>query len=236
MNLSGANLGSAYLGDADLSGANLGSAYLGDADLSGANLGSADLSGANLRGVNLSGANLGSAYLGDADLSGANLGSAYLGGADLGDANLRGVNLSGADLGDANLRGVNLRGADLGDANLRGVNLSDTCLDPAAQVPDATAALTEAGIPPDVEGFVHAWRTARSRHVGTQTYTPGEYMAPVFSVDTETDCHPGIYLASREWLTRSYGDIPVVAVVAHVSDIIATSNGKFRARRITVLP
>ena len=81
--LRGADLGGAYLGDADLRGADLGDAYLGDADFRGADLGGAYLRGANLRGADLGGA----------DLRGANLRGAYLGGADLG----------GAYLGDADL-------------------------------------------------------------------------------------------------------------------------------------
>ena len=76
----------------DLRGANLGDANLGDANLGDANLGDA-----NLGGANLGDANLGGAYLGGANLRGAYLGDANLGGANLGDANLRGANLGGAN-------------------------------------------------------------------------------------------------------------------------------------------
>ena len=67
------------------------------ADLGGADLGSANLSGADLGSANLSGADLGGADLGSANLSGAGLRGANLGGADLRGADLRGANLSDAD-------------------------------------------------------------------------------------------------------------------------------------------
>jgi len=62
----GADLGGAYLRDADLRDADLRGAYL-----RGANLWGADLWGAYLRGANLRGANLWGAYLRDADLKAA---------------------------------------------------------------------------------------------------------------------------------------------------------------------
>ena len=62
-----ANLGGAYLREANLREANLGGAYLREANLGGANLGGAYLRGANLREANLGGAYLGGAYLRDAN-------------------------------------------------------------------------------------------------------------------------------------------------------------------------
>jgi hypothetical protein len=111
--LKGADLGGAYLRDANLGGADLGGAYLRDA-----NLGGADLGDANLGGADLGGADLGGADLRDANLGGANLRGAYLR-----DADLRGADLGGADLRGANLGGANLRGADLGGADLGGADL-----------------------------------------------------------------------------------------------------------------
>jgi len=118
-----ADLGGAYLRDANLRDANLGGANLRDADLRGANLGGADLRDANLWGANLGGADLRGANLGGANLRDANLRGANLGGANLGGANLGGANLRDANLGDANLRDANLRDADLRDANLWGADL-----------------------------------------------------------------------------------------------------------------
>ena len=106
-----ADLGGAYLRDANLRDANLGGANLRDADLRGANLGGADLRDANLWGANLGGA----------DLRGANLGGANLGGANLRDANLGDANLRDANLRDADLRDANLWGADLGGARVLAV-------------------------------------------------------------------------------------------------------------------
>ena len=91
-----ADLGGAYLRDANLRDANLGGANLRDADLRGANLGGADLRDANLWGANLGGA----------DLRGANLGGANLRDANLRDADLRDANLWGADLGGARVLAV----------------------------------------------------------------------------------------------------------------------------------
>jgi len=113
-----ADLGGAYLRDADLRGADLRGADLGGADLRGADLRDADLRGANLRGAHLRGADLRGADLRGADLRDADLGGAHLRGADLRDADLGGAHLRGADLRGADLRGANLGGADLGSAKV----------------------------------------------------------------------------------------------------------------------
>lgn len=178
------------------------------------------------------------AHLAGADLSGADLWGAQLMGADLSRARLSGAHLVGADLTGADLSGADLSGADLSRAqlmgtDLSGANLSRTALDTSAPIPDATAALTVAGIAVR-GGIVYAYRTARSTHAAEGDYeTPGEYVAPWFSVDPLTDCHPGLYLASRDWLEREYPGCPLVGVRARVEDVLATVGGKFRARRFT---
>ncbi len=91
---------------ADLSEAHVGNAYLDQAYLGGANLSKAYLSGAVLRGVNLS----------RADLSEANLSEAKLFDADLSKADLSGANLWYVNLSEANLWNVNLSGAALNRA------------------------------------------------------------------------------------------------------------------------
>ena len=101
-----ADLGGAYLRDADLRGADLRGADLGGADLRGADLRDADLRGANLRGAHLRGADLRGADLRGADLRDADLGGAHLRGADLRGADLRGANLGGADLGSAKVLAI----------------------------------------------------------------------------------------------------------------------------------
>ena len=88
--------------------ADLGGAFLYDADLENANLG-----GANLRGANLTHANFTDANLTDANLTDANLTGANLRGANLYCAYLWGADLTGANLYCANLWGANLRSAKL---------------------------------------------------------------------------------------------------------------------------
>ena len=165
---------------------------------------------------------------GSADGARANLRSADLRDADLRDADLRDAILSGADLRSAILRGADLSGADL----------SGTCLDPAAPVPaidDAT--MLAAGLRVDGD-YVYGYRTARSQHCGSTTYTPRDepYAAPWCSLDTSTPCHPGVYLAGLAWLRAcgEYRDAPLVACRCLRSELVHAGD-KFRARRIWVL-
>ena len=190
-----------------------------------ADLGGADLSDANLGGAYLSDANLSRAYLGDANLSRADLSDANLSRAYLGDANLSGADLSGADLS----------GADLSGADLRRANLSGTALDPAAAPPPLPdAALVAAGL--EIDGpWVLGWRTARSMHVGSAEYAPGSaHVAPWFSVDAATACHPGIYLASLAWLALEF-DVcePRVRCRALRAELVHAGD-KWRARRLWI--
>ena len=197
------------------------------ADLAGANLADADLANANLARAILAGANLADAYLARAYLAGANLADAYLAGANLG----------GADLARADLAGADLAGADLARADLAGANLDGTCLDPAAPIPAVdTGAVMHSGMElewRDGEMWVRGWRTERSQHVGTTTYTPGEYTAPVFSV-APTDCHPGMYLAGRDWLAEHYDeDVPLVRCRCRLADLHHAGD-KWRTKRLVV--
>ncbi len=135
----------------DLRWADLGGAYLRDAnlyraDLGGADLRWADLGGTYLRDANLYRADLSEAYLSEADLYGANLSGANLGGANLRGANLRGTDLSRADLRGADLRGADLRGANLFGADLSGTNLSEALWD-----------YTTIGTAPAPEGDLIGW-------------------------------------------------------------------------------
>jgi hypothetical protein len=126
-------------GYVDLSGANLSSAFLSGADLShaklfGASLSRAKLSRANLDGANLNGADLSHAKLFGADLSGASLSRANLSGANLDGAN--GANLTGAFLSRANLSGANLSRANLSDAiGLFQSQLDKACGDKDTKLP-----------------------------------------------------------------------------------------------------
>ena len=222
-NLTRAYLNGAYLNGADLTGADLTGAYLNGADLTGADLTGAYLTGAYLTGAYLTGANLTGATLTFATLTGANLTGATLTGATLTYANLTGATLTYA----------NLTRATLTYANLTGATLTGTCLDPAATFePPSVEVLTAEGM--EVKGgWVYAVRTKVSQHAGSTVYTPGEYVAPWFSV-APTDCHPGLYVAGPAWLAREYGGKETVRVRFRRADCLQ-AGGKFRVRRFWVL-
>jgi uncharacterized protein YjbI with pentapeptide repeats len=179
------------------------------------------LYGANLSGADLRNANLGGALLYVADVRGADLHGAYLCYADLRSANLT----------DANLCKADLRGADLRDANLYGANLSKTVLDPKAPMPT----LNLYGL--TVEGeYVIGYRTKRSRYCGNTTYEAGEsYEAPWFSVDTRTDCHPGMYFyTSLKDARVEFPNDPLVKVKAPIGDTLR-ADAKIRTKRLFVM-
>jgi len=230
---------------ANLYRANLCGANLYGADLRGANLCGADLYGANLCEANLCGANLyvANLYVADlreADLCGADLCVADLYGVNLCEADLCGADLCESNLREANLRGADLCGADLCEANLYGAdlreaNLTWTILDPdilPSWIDDAE--IISAGL--EVRGeWIYGWRTETSQHVGNTKYVSGEtYTTPVFSGCPETECHPGIYFASKEWLNNNYSNKKLVRVRAMRHQTIHVKN-KWRARFIEVL-
>lgn len=189
----------------------------------------ADLEAVYLRGADLAGADLRAAHLAGAYLAHADLAGAILAGCDLAGACLTGANLVGANLTAANLAGANLEGA-----NLKGTNLEGSCLDPAAPVPPITDAdILAAGL--EITGeYVIGWRTRTSRYVGVCEYIPGQtYEALVFSVSS-TSCHPGLYLAGREWLARMYPDAEIVHVRSRRCDLHHVGD-KWRTRRLEVL-
>jgi len=200
-----------------------------------------DLHAAWLRGeaagarAHLEGAYLEGAYLGGANLVGANLGGANLVGANLVGANLVGADLRSADLRSANLRSANLRSADLRSANLRSADLGGTCLDPTATPPTISdAEIVAAGL--ELDGpWVLGWRTARSMHVGSAEYAPGStHVAPWFSVDASTSCHPGIYFASRAWLDDEFGTRCAVVRCRALRAELVHAGDKWRARRLWI--
>jgi hypothetical protein len=183
---------------------------------------------ANLTRANLAGADLRSADLRSADLRSANLTGAYMTRANLAGADLTRANLAGADLRSADLTRAYLTGADLTRANL-----TCTCLDPDAPIPSITdEEIIAAGMVVDGD-LVRGHRTARSQHCGVSDYScPGEYTAPVLSV-APTACHPGIYMAGREWLERQYPGIPLVACHCLRAELYHVGD-KWRAKRIWV--
>jgi uncharacterized protein YjbI with pentapeptide repeats len=243
--LRGAELRRADLRDADLRRADLHGADLRYADLSRADLCRADLRDADLRRADLHGAKLTGAKLTGADLNWADLRYADLYGADLRRAKLSGADLRNADphwaeLRRAKLRDADLRGADLRGADLRDADLSGTCLDPDAPLPAISdEEITAAGL--EIRGvYVWGYRTTRSLHCGSQWYTPRPepYVAPWFSVDTTTECHPGIYLDSREGILRHLAhynlplNTPLVRAYCRRDELVNAS--KWRAKRVWI--
>jgi hypothetical protein len=121
MNLSGANLISVRMSEANLANVDLSKAILTFgklqfANLTGANLSEADLLGtdfsfAKMAGTNLKSANLRQSFLAFADMRGTDLSGAFLIGAMLVHTNLRGANLT-----DCSIYGVSVWGADLENA------------------------------------------------------------------------------------------------------------------------
>ena len=158
-------------------------------------------------------------------------------------ANLQGADLSDANLSDTNLRHADLRYANLIGANLLGADLSGTCLDPDAPIPTIpdSEIVNNAGLEiqtVDNEERVYGWRTETSQHAGNTHYVPKNepYEAPVFSVDTDTSCHPGIYLASENWLAHNYYvDVPLVRCYCLRSELIHAGD-KWRCKRLWVIP
>jgi uncharacterized protein YjbI with pentapeptide repeats len=182
--------------------------------------GYANLQGANLRGANLRGAGLWGADLWSADLQGANLR-----GADLRDANLWGADLWDADLWGADLRGTDLRGADL----------SNTCLNPSnlrSGKETVITILNNLGIQVNPRGNFKAYRTKVSKYVGNTIYTPGTYIAPVFSTDEYTDCHPGLYFTSLNNALKMSNE--VISIVTNIDQVVAGPT-KLRCKRFRVV-
>ncbi len=127
-NLSGAKLGNFYLSGADLVGANLTGALLFGVDLSNAILAKANLSKTRLTGANLSRAFLYQANLSRTHLKDANLYRTVLDEACLTNANLEEAFLNGATLNLADLSNTNLQGASMIGVKARNSNLSKCLL------------------------------------------------------------------------------------------------------------
>jgi hypothetical protein len=64
-------------------------------------------------------------------------------------------------------------------------------------------------------------------------YIWGWYGAPVFSVDIFTECHPGIYFASHEWVLYTYPNAEIVPVWCYRDEMIV-ADSKARAKWVCV--
>jgi hypothetical protein len=122
--------------------------------------------------------------------------------------------------------------------NLHGAILTGTILDPDAPVPDTGLReyLTEQGVTVNQHGMFVGYRTSESVYTGTNVYQTGKtYTAPVFSVSTEDDCHPGLYLyATLDEYKRNHINPSYVKVVANIRDTMLV-NGSIRTKRFRVV-
>ena len=131
---------------------------------------------------------------------------------------------------------ANLRDANLTGANLTGANLFGTCLSTDNSVPYLSdTEITEAGL--EIVGDrVYGYRTALSLRCGDTCYVirDAPYVAPWFSTDSDTSCHPGIYLASKKWLAMSYSDRSLVRCYCMRSELVHAGD-KWRCKRLWVV-
>jgi hypothetical protein len=135
--------------------------------------------------------------------------------------------------GRAALRGAALSGAVLRDADLRDADLRDTCLDPV--LPRLARAFVRVCAANRRGGRI-VYRTAWSQHVGATEYSPGRtYIAPNLSFSVETECHPGIYAGSLDWMHKNYRNVPLVRCYVRDGDWTITAKGCIRCARLRVL-
>jgi hypothetical protein len=243
MRLEGVNLKGANLLGADFTNADFTNADFTNADFTGAYFNGAYLKDAIFTRAILDDADFTAAYLHGAVLTktnskSANFNSANLENSTINEAKFRHSELVGTDLENANLEGTDFTGADLTWANLikanfTGAILDGTCIDPAAPLPPLTdEEILVAGLYPEGE-WVYGWRTEMSA-MKCEKYVPREepYVAPVFSVDQRTPCHPGIYLASRKWLIEARWDLVVRCRCRR--DELVHAGDKWRAKRLWI--
>ena len=140
-----------------------------------------------------------------------------------------------ANLSWAYLDGANLSGANLTWADFTGANLSNTILDPKLKCPAYTDLdILATGLEIDNDK-IYGYRTKQSQHCGSTIYEPGQcYEASVFSICQTTDCHPGLYLASKSWLAENYPSVKHVKCYALRNEIVI-AGGKIRAKRLWIV-
>jgi len=67
-------------------------------------------------------------------------------------------------------------------------------------------------------------------------YAPGPYEAPWLSIDESTECHPGLFFASRSWCERAYPSEDLVRIRAHrIEGKIVHAGSKWRCKRLEVI-
>jgi len=247
-NLTGIDLCSSILTGADFTGCVLKEAVLIGSDCSQAIFYEASLVRANLTGmtahdVSFTDANLSNAVLSHSNLRGARFVETILSYAFLNDCNL-----DKAYFIDAILYGTSLLQATVEKATFSGTVLSKSNL---AEVSMETAIVAKTSLDPKLHtqlrqfckecpplrtGGRIVYRTHRSPVIGFTTYKPGHtYTAPVLSFSAETDCHPGIYAGSLQWVTSAYPCFPIVECYVRDGDWTITAKGAIRCKKLRVL-
>ena len=138
------------------------------------------------------------------------------------------ADLRGADLSEANLRWANLRWADLSGADLRGTVLAPS-LSPWAWT--QAHGLNTRTVDGRALGLYR--RTRASNHITpATTYEPGTlYIAPVFSRCQVTECHPGLYVAGKDYIS----DDVLVLAAGWVDELLPCGPDKARLPRLRIV-
>jgi Pentapeptide repeats (8 copies)/Pentapeptide repeats (9 copies) len=124
--LSGVDLSSKKLANADLQAANLIGANLTSTNFANANLGGANLTGSNVSNTNFTGAILQAASLVNVNFANTNLTKTDLSYGNLVNTNFKSAILNRTDLSSANLALADFTGANLSSINFSGANLAGT--------------------------------------------------------------------------------------------------------------
>lgn len=92
---------------------------------------------------------------------------------------------------NCNFKNACLRDMDVTNTHFVNCDFTSTVFDPKAKMPPLRKNHGFEKVGRRLIGY----RTKRSRFAGNNFYLVGEtYTAPIFSVDTETECHPGLYV------------------------------------------
>ena len=153
--------------------------------------------------------------------------------ATLREATLHGAVLHGADLCEADLHGADLHGAVLHEATLHGADLDNTCLD-FALIQFLQDFIRVSPHLPDGRRLVY--RTKQSQHIGKTKYIIGNhYVADILSFSVETECHPGIYAGTLEWMLKHYPDESLVRCAVRDWHWTICAKGCIRCKELEVL-
>jgi uncharacterized protein YjbI with pentapeptide repeats len=248
-NLCGINLRKKNLSGVNFGGVNLNGADFEGADISGANFEKADLSWANLRRTNIDKKTVidpkyrlvweivnqdsREKNFSKADLSRTNLREIDFTLANLSKVDFSKADLSGVSFILANLNKSNFSGTYLGNTNFDKADLSSTILDPNAKIPSQDLSDWEIW----EDGLLRGWRSENSPYYPASSgfkYIPGRtYVAPVFSLDISTVCHPGLHVCTSIKDAFVWG-YKIIEVAICPEDIIQ-SMGKWRCRKFKVI-